>query len=77
MRTTLIGRMLGIGRPPIDTYVRAETPVFSVLLAALVTVPAQGLQGTKPEEIPLSTMRLDVIGDHRSDDQTFFEAVRT
>ena len=67
--------MLGVDGPTVCANVRAKAAMFSVLLAALMTWPAQGLQLTKPERIPVTTMRLDVVGDHRSLDQTLLQTV--
>src|SRR6185369_150636 len=60
-----IGRVLGVCRPPVCPDVGPEAPRFLILLAALMAVTAQGLQRTQPELIPVATVRLDVVGDHR------------
>ena len=57
--------MLPVSRPSINTYFGAVSTLLDLLLRAVVAPNAKGLQGTIPEGVHVTTMRIDVIGNRR------------
>lgn len=66
--------MLAISRPAINPYFGAVSTLLDLLLAAVVAAYAQGLQGTEPEAVWVTTMRLDVVGNRRCCHEALLQA---
>jgi hypothetical protein len=67
--------MGSISRPTILAYVRPEATLFCKLLSAFVASLAERLQTTQPEQVPVATMRLDVVGNTGGYDQALLQAM--
>ena len=68
--------MVAIQWPTILANVGPEAALLLIFLAALMAVPAQGLELAQPKKIPIAFVRHDVVGDHSSDHEILLQAIR-
>ena len=62
-----------VRRPAVVPYVRAKAPILLEFFPGFVALPAQALQLAKPELIPVTLVRLDMVRDCGRHDQTLLQ----